>query len=49
MRNIANREWELETITARTCGYHVRLPSPIMIEELVQAWKELRRRGTFRV
>jgi len=31
--------------THNACSYAVRLPPPIMIQELVQAWKELRKRG----
>ena len=32
-------------VTHNACRYEVRLPSPRMIQELVQAWKELRKGG----
>ena len=31
--------------THNACAYRVRLPSPRLIQELVQAWKILRRRA----
>lgn len=31
--------------TLNACRYEVRLPSPRMIQELVQAWKQLRKLG----
>jgi len=34
--------------THNACAYAIRLPPPSMIQELVQAWKELRRRGSGR-
>jgi hypothetical protein len=39
---------ELETFyraTHNACRYVMRLPSPRLIQELVQAWKALRRTG----
>lgn len=39
---------ELETFykaTHNACRYVMRLPSPRLIQELVQAWEALRRRG----
>ena len=40
--------YELETFykaTHNACRYVVRLPSPRMIQELVQAWRALRRKS----
>jgi hypothetical protein len=43
----AMRRHELETFykaTHNACRYMMRLPSPGLIQELVQAWRALRRR-----